>query len=148
MIATTALAFDNGYKIAIILTSNNTELVEQTRDRFRDNVRGLSGIIETYKYQDLKDDHTLSLEALLQKDVRIIIVAAKGSKALENVIAFLEKFDEGNRAIIFDDEGDNYSLDNNRKARDEEEDLPPTRINNLIFSRLRNKVSHVLVSVT
>lgn len=39
MIASTALAFDNGYKIAIILTSNNIELVEQTRDRFQDKIR-------------------------------------------------------------------------------------------------------------
>jgi len=56
------------------------------------------------------------------------------------VIEFLEKFGTETQAIIFDDEGDNYSLDNNRKARDDDEDLPPTRINDLIFSRLRNKI--------
>lgn len=78
MIASTALAFDNGYKIAIILTSNNIELVEQTRDRFQDKIRGAEYIIETYLYQDLKDNRTLSLESLRQPDVRIIIVTAKG----------------------------------------------------------------------
>ena len=78
MIAATALAFDNGYKIAIILTSNNTELVVQTRDRFQDKIRGAEYIIETYLYQDLKENRTLSLESLRQPDVRIIIVAAKG----------------------------------------------------------------------
>ena len=67
---------------------------------------------------------------------------------MESVIGFIEKFDDIQPTIIFDDEGDNYSLDNNRKARDEEEDLAPTRINELIFNRLRNKIDHVLVSVT
>ena len=140
MIATTALAFDNGYKISIILTSNNIDLVEQTRDRFQEKIGGSSEIIETYLYQDIKNGNTLSLEALLKSDVRIIIVAGKGSKSLETVIEFLEKFGTETQAIIFDDEGDNYSLDNNRRARDEDEDLPPTRINDLIFSRLRNKI--------
>ena len=148
MIATTALAFDNGYKIAIILTSNNIDLVEQTRDRFREKIGGSNEIIETYLYQDIKNSNTLSLETLLKSDVRIIIVAWKWSKSLETVIEFLEKFDEKSQAIIFDDEWDNYSLDNNRKARDDDEDLPPTRINDLIFSRLRNKIGHVMISVT
>jgi len=52
------------------------------------------------------------------------------------------------KTLVFDDEGDNYSLDNNRKDRDEDEDLPPTKINDLIFTRLTNKIDHVLVSVT
>ena len=54
MIASTALAFDNGYKIAIILTSNNTELVGQTQKRFQDKVKGVDDIIETYAYQDIQ----------------------------------------------------------------------------------------------
>jgi hypothetical protein len=148
MIASTALAFDNGYKISIILTSNNIDLVEQTRDRFQEKVGGSSEIVETYLYQDIKNGNTLSLEALLKDDIRIIIVAWKGSKSLVTVIEFLEKFGTDTQAIIFDDEGDNYSLDNNRKARDDDEDLPPTRINDLIFSRLRNKIWHVMISVT
>lgn len=148
MIATTALAFDNGYKIAIIMTSNNTELVEQTTVRLQSKIQGIDSIIVTYKYQDLRNGNHLSIEALKDDDIKIVIVAAKGSTSLENVISFLEKFDKKNQAIIFDDEGDNYSLDNNRKARDKEEDLPPTKINDLIFSRLRNKIDHVLISVT
>jgi len=75
MIASTALAFDNGYKISIILTSNNIDLVEQTRDRFQEKVGGSSEIVETYLYQDIKNGNTLSLEALLKDDIRIIIVA-------------------------------------------------------------------------
>jgi len=148
MIASTALAFDNGYKIAIIMTSNNIELVEQTATRLRSKISGISNIIETYKYQDLKTGNHFAVNALLQDDVRIVIVAAKGSVSLDNVITFLEKLDKKSKAIIFDDEGDNYSLDNNRNARDKDEDIAPTKINDLIFSRLRNKVDHVLVSVT
>lgn len=148
MIATTALAFDNGYKIAIIMTSNNTELVEQTALRLQSKISGIDLLIETYKYQDLKKWNHLSIEALLDENIKIVIVAAKGSTSLDYVISFLEKLDKKSKAIIFDDEWDNYSLDNNRNARDKDEDLPPTKINDLIFSRLRNKIDHVLISVT
>jgi len=54
MIATTALAFDNGYKIAIILTSNNIELVEQTKDRFKKTIFAPEYFVETFLYQSLK----------------------------------------------------------------------------------------------
>ncbi len=148
MIATTALAFDNWYKIAIIMTSNNTELVEQTALRLQSKISGIDSLIETYKYQDLKKWNHLSIEALLDENIKIVIVAAKGSTSLDYVISFLEKLDKKSKAIIFDDEWDNYSLDNNRNARDKDEDLPPTKINDLIFSRLRNKIDHVLISVT
>jgi hypothetical protein len=68
---------------------------------------------------------------------------------LETTITYLSLLDKDNfKAIIFDDEGDNYSLDNNRKDRDDDEELPPTKINELIFRRLTNKIDHVLVSVT
>lgn len=148
MLASTALAFDNWYKIAIILTSNNTELVVQTRDRFQSKVFWPEFFIETFLYQDLKDNDTFHA-TLAADDTRLIIVAPKWAKALEIVIKFLSTLEDKNyMTIIFDDEWDNYSLDNNRKARDEDEDLPPTKINDLIFKRLRNKVDHVLVSVT
>lgn len=80
--------------------------------------------------------------------VKLIVVAQKNAAALEAVIDFLDSLDPGYQAIIFDDEGDNYSLDNNRRDRDEDEDIPPTAINDRIFNRLRNKIPHVLVSVT
>ncbi|EKE27565.1 MAG: hypothetical protein ACD_3C00192G0010 [uncultured bacterium (gcode 4)] len=148
MIASTALAFDNWYKIAIILTSNNTELVTQTRDRFSDKVFWVEYFIETLVYQEVKNS-TSSHIALKDDDSRLILIVPKGAPALETIIHFLSTLEwSWYKTIIFDDEWDNYSLDNNRSERDEEEDLPPTRINELIFARLRNKVNHILVSVT
>lgn len=146
MITTTALAFDNGYKIAIILTSNNTELVWQTKERFERSVYGTDYFIRTVEYRELKNITYLPLK---EEEVRLVIVVSKWSKALETTITYLSLLDRDNhKAIIFDDEGDNYSLDNNRKDRDDDEELPPTKINELIFRRLTNKIDHVLVSVT
>lgn len=149
MIATTALAFDNGYKIAIILTSNNVSLVKQTKDRFsrKFNLTG-SFYVTTYKYQDLQDSE--EIERFITRDQeRIIIVVPKWSKALNELIECLGNLNNRNyKTIIFDDEWDNYSLDNNRKKRDSDEEIEPTAINNKIFTELRDKVQHVLVSVT
>ena len=36
MVLTAALALDNGFKIVMVLTADNVELVRQTSDRFRD----------------------------------------------------------------------------------------------------------------
>gem|GEM_PF-6972324 len=36
------------------MTSNNTELVEQTALRLQSKISGIDSLIETYKYQDLK----------------------------------------------------------------------------------------------
>lgn len=148
MMASTALAFDNGYKIAIILTSNNKELVTQTRERFEENLYGTEYFIQTVEYKELRNQKNIPI-ILQWDDVRLVLVVSKGATALETTIEFLSTLWSNNyKTIVFDDEGDNYSLDNNRKDRDEEEDLPPTRINDLIFSRLAHKIDHVFVSVT
>lgn len=146
MIATTALAFDNDFKIAIILTSNNIELVSQTKDRFDKKVYWKDYFIRTVEYKDLKN---LTYLPIKEDEVRLILVVPKGAKALETTINYLASFDKNNyKTIVFDDEWDNYSLDNHRKDRDQDEDLPPTKINELIFMRLRNRIEHVLISVT
>lgn len=50
MIASTALAFDNGFKIAIILTSSNKDLETQTKERFQKKVFAPDYYIRTVTY--------------------------------------------------------------------------------------------------
>lgn len=148
MIASTAMAFDNGFRVVVVLTSNINDLVDQTHFDF---ASGLPGALVYTKDDELLgavDNAKLELEA---GDGRMLIICSKGARSLTNVIAFLKYVGAARYpGIIFDDEGDQASLDTNTRKRSlSNVAVAPSSINKLIQEKLRTvMLSHVYVSVT
>jgi hypothetical protein len=148
MIASTALAFDNGFRISIVMTSNINDLVSQTHFDF---ARGLPGVVIFTKDNDLDREVPRTRLHLQRGDGRLLLVCSKGNRSLQNVARFLRALAaEAYPAIIFDDEGDQASLDTNIRRRSRSRiEVAPSPINAIIQNALRPAVArHVYVSVT
>lgn len=148
MIASAAMAFDNNFRIAIVLTSNINDLVSQTHFDFS---TGLQGVMSFTKDNDL-DREIQNVKVYLEMgDGRLLLVGSKGKNSLENISTFLENVGADDYpSIIFDDEGDQASLDTNTRRRSQSSvAVAPSKINDIIQNKLRVAVpKHVYVSVT
>jgi hypothetical protein len=114
MITTTALALDNGFRIVIVLTSDNVSLVEQTRTRFS-LLRG-AVVRSSDRRGGWLDDADHIAKALQHGG--LVLVTAKNVSHLKRFCGFLESVGAaGYPALILDDEADQASLDTNVKKR-------------------------------
>ena len=154
MVTSTALAFDNGFKAVVVLTSNINLLVGQTQDDFTD---GLPKSVRVYSKYDFQDETKQAKRVLKSSKGGIVIVCAKGDKRLKQAIEFLSEIGAQNvPTLIFDDEGDQASLDTNIGKRAKKNlDIPPSTISRLIYDRKQEVDSlrrvmqnHVFISVT
>lgn len=150
MIASTALAFDNGFRVAVVMTSNINDLVTQTHGDF---TSGMAGVMTFTKDDDLEREVDNVKMHLEMGDGRLLIVCSKGATSLQNVSTFLQHVGAENYpSIIFDDEGDQASLDTNtaRRARNESAvAVAPSTTNGIIQNELKSAIPrHVYVSVT
>ena len=145
------MAFDNGFSISIVMTSNFNDLVNQTHMDFSS---GLSGLLILTKDDALEKEVVGARLVLERTDGCLLIVCSKGTKSLNNVSKFLRGiFADRYPAIIFDDEGDQASLDTNTRKRTKQASsgvlVAPSPINDIIQNKLRPAVQrHVYVSVT
>jgi hypothetical protein len=151
MISSTAMAFDNGFRISIVMTSNINDLVRQTHLDF---AGGTSGVLILTK-DDALDREVADTKLVMERTGNcLLIVCSKGNKSLTNVARFLRAIAADQYpAIIFDDEGDQASLDTNTRKRAKQAGsgvrVGPSPINNIIQNKLRPAVQrHVYVSVT
>ena len=148
MITSTAMAFDNGFRIAVVLTSNINDLVTQTHMDFSKDLRGVSVITKDDELDIQISDAKLDME---NPKGRILVVASKGIKSLKNVTDFLKKIGgDVHPMVIFDDEGDQASLDTNTYKRSSSSDLTlqPSSINRLIGKLRKDFPASVYISVT
>jgi hypothetical protein len=147
MIATTALAFDNGFRISVVMTSNINDLVSQTHIDFS---RGLPGLMTFTKDNDLDREVANARLHLEHGDGRLLLICSKGTTSLRNISQFLREIGADQYpTIVFDDEGDQASLDTNTRKRSTGVAVAPSAINDIIQTRLRPSVPrHVYVSVT
>jgi Z1 domain len=147
MIASTALAFDNGFRVSVVMTSNINDLVSQTHIDFSS---GLPGIVTFTKDNDLDREVPTTRLHLERGDGRLLLICSKGAVSLTNIAAFLRNIAADRfPAIIFDDEGDQASLDTNLRRRSRGFAVAPSAINNIIQNRLRPALPrHIYVSVT
>ncbi|HZQ74705.1 MAG TPA: Z1 domain-containing protein [Burkholderiales bacterium] len=117
MIATTAMALDNGVRVVIVLTANNVTLAKQTANRFK----SLSG---PSVFSALKEDEDYEWTGRvdeLRDDLQqsgVVIVAPKDSRHLRAVIQLLQDLGAADYpALIFDDEADAATPDTTLAAR-------------------------------
>jgi hypothetical protein len=110
-----ALAFDNGFDIAIILTKNSRPLAEQTRKRLEDEFEHFldDGALEVYDIMSAPSTFTA-----FELQSKLIFVAKKQDDNLRHLI---ELFSKGCpalancRTLIIDDEADSASIGYSKK---------------------------------
>lgn len=118
MIAAAALALDNGFRLVIVLTTNNVTLVRQTANRFRvlDGAAVLSTSAEGsgHEWDGLDDELSEDL-----RDEGLVLVCAKETVShLPNVRRLLNELNAaGYPALVFDDEADSATPDTTLAAR-------------------------------
>ncbi len=148
MILSAALALDNHFRIAVILTSNVNRLVTQTHEDFLD---GLT-TVPIYSKSDLKG-RKMQLKArqivqgLEDNSYGVVIIGSKGKTVLEQLTELLKEIGaEKYPAIVFDDEGDQATLDTNvsKRARPGKKDTPQSTIHGLVHSEESSSIRKVL----
>ncbi|MGE0866528.1 MAG: hypothetical protein AB7P34_21715, partial [Vicinamibacterales bacterium] len=120
MVLTAALGLDNGFRVVIVLTADNLELVRQTTNRFRDldGPRVLSTLKddETSEWRAPEFD-TAEIEEALGNE-GLVLVCAKNALHIPAVLQFLVDINAAQfPALIFDDEADAATPDNTMQAR-------------------------------
>jgi len=129
MIVTSALAIDNGFRVIVVLTSNNVKLVRQTADRFADLdgpiiSSSLDAAGGTYSWQ--RDRGNIRR---WMGERGAVFVCAKEDGHLVSLIHFLQSIGAADYpALILDDEADHATPDTRvaqrSRARESGEVLP------------------------
>ncbi len=115
-ISVLALAFDNGFDIAVVLSKNSKALIEQTYKRLRAEFSEFieEGEMEIYDIMRCPESfNAFELES------KIIFVAKKETNNVNRLTKlFTEKRSSmaGKRVLIIDDEADNASIGYSKKA--------------------------------
>lgn len=105
-----AMAADNGFRGIIILTSDNDLLYDQTLERVRAGLRGLSVLGK----KDWKDVDRFSRQL---RTAPFVIVCSKNRSMLQSLLtAFQNAKAKGLAMLIIDDEADQASLNTHTRA--------------------------------
>jgi len=110
-----ALAFDNGFDIAIVLSKNSRALIEQTAKRLTSEFQMFvnDGELEIYDILHAPDSF-----GAFELDSKLIFVAKKQSDNLRRLIDLFKNNPAmaAKRTLIIDDEADNASIGYTKKA--------------------------------
>jgi hypothetical protein len=151
MIGLVAAAIDNGFRVIVVLTSDNVKLVRQTTERFG----ALEGPIALDALSPglWMDDDKHIAKHLAKSGV--VFVCSKNKDRLDGLIDFLRKIGAPSfPALILDDEADQATLDANTAARARQRErgdpeADPTAIHSRVVAQLRTTLRHhVFLQVT
>lgn len=127
-IALLALAFDNGYNLAIVVGGNTTELLTQNVNRIR---KSFNVGVDKLKVLHSKDNHNEitaeKVKGFIENGNKVLIVTLKSpqTKNQKHMSRVSQLFDDpimaNETTIIIDDEGDQATL--NAKAYSKDTDL-------------------------
>jgi len=109
-ISVIALAFDNGYDMAVVLSKNSTVLIDQTIKRLRGEFRPFIDDEDVLIYDIMKSPDSFTAWELKSK---IIFVAKKQIDNLRRLSTLVEKYCPAmasSRVLMIDDEADNASI--------------------------------------
>jgi len=117
MILTAAIALDNGFRVIVVLTTDNVALVRQTASRFKnlDGPRVFSGVKDGNSYE--WEGQEEQLRGAVTTD-GLVLVCAKNSFNLPQVIRFLQQLEASSYPVlVMDDEADAATPDTTIAAR-------------------------------
>jgi len=135
-----AMAVDNGFDGIVVLTSDNDDLYDQTVERVRQMLRGITVVGKN----DWRDEQRF--RRLINS--RFGVVCSKNSRMLSSLIeAFRRARAARLRMFIVDDEADQASLDNNTRRR-ARRPIDPTPVNDRISELREFFQSDTYVQVT
>jgi hypothetical protein len=110
-----ALAFDNDFDIAIVLSKNSRALIEQTAKRLNSEFKMFvdDGELDIYDIM-----HAPESFGIFELDSKLIFVAKKQDDNLRRLIDLFKKnkIMSSKRTLIIDDEADNASIGYTKKA--------------------------------
>lgn len=117
MILATALCMDNGFRIVVVLTTDNVALVRQTASRFKDidGPRVFAGTKEgpSFEWEGQEEE----LRQSIAND-GIVLVCPKNAFNLPEVMQFLQQLDASTYPVlVLDDEADAATPDTTLAAR-------------------------------
>lgn len=115
-ISVLALAFDNGYDIAIVLGGNTLDLLKQNASRITSSFNVDSEKLTVLKTNDNKSlINPTRIKEFLENDRKVIIVGLKHNKHIDQIAdIFSNSYLSDKSVLIVDDEGDQATL--NTKA--------------------------------
>ena len=135
MIAFSAAALDNGFRVIVVLTADYLKLVEQTARRFS----ALSGPL--VKASTAIQSWTPDVK-WIEKQVHehgVVLVCAKNQSHLETLVSFLQSINAGGYpALILDDEADQATPDTTTAARSRNGKGSPTVASTINRRTIRN----------
>lgn len=113
MIATAALAMDNGFRVVVVLTSDNVKLLEQTASRFS----ALKAILMSSDRAMTWSEDAKHVRKNLA-DTGLVLVCQKNQSHLDTLVGFLQEVGAADYpALIMDDEADQATLDTTLNAK-------------------------------
>ena len=146
-IALTAMAFNNGYNIDIVLCGNKNILLDQNKQRIKESFNVDSDklvVLDTNSNSDIIAER--EIERFVKRGVKVIIVGLKHHKHIDKISdVFTSSFLQNQTTLIIDDEGDQATL--NTKKYSKTSAFPSSIYNSV--NNLRKKLNnHTFVSVT
>lgn len=154
-IALLALAFDNGYNLAVVIGGNTTELLTQNVNRIKKSFN-VSG--DKLKVLHSKDNHELitpeKIKGFIEAGIKVLIVTLKSpqTKTKKHMSRVSELFDDytmsNETTIIIDDEGDQATLNSNLYSKKVEVEKRLSQTYKVALD-IKNKIKrHCFISIT
>ena len=154
-IALLALAFDNGYNLAVVIGGNTTELLTQNVNRIKEsfNVQG-----DSLKVLHSKDNHNLitpeKIKSFIDNGSKVLIVTLKSAQInnKKHMSRVSELFDDpimsNETTIIIDDEGDQATLNSNAYSKEKDVEKRVSKTYKVALD-IKSKIKrHCFISIT
>jgi len=126
-----ALAFDNGYDLAIVFTKNSRPLLKQTLERLQDDLKYFdrAGLLTTY---DIMQAHEKYMPAEFNQ--KLIFVCKKEDDNLDRLKALITNHSDilkRKKVLFVDDEGDTATISYKKVAGKIEANVVPKQISDI-----------------
>lgn len=154
-IALLALAFDNGYNLAVVIGGNTTELLTQNVNRIK---KSFNVGVDKLKVLHSKDNHneitSEKIKGFIDNGNKVLIVTLKSpqAKTQKHMTRVSQLFDDQTLAnettIIIDDEGDQATLNANAYSTDADLDKRVSQTYKVAID-IKDKIKrHCFISIT
>lgn len=154
-IALLALAFDNGYNLAVVIGGNTTELLTQNVNRIR---KSFNVGVDKLKVLHSKDNHgeitPEKIRGFIENGCKVLIVTLKSpqKKNQKHMTRVSQLFDDpvmaNETTIIVDDEGDQATLNANAYSKDSDLEKRVSQTYKVAID-LKEKIKrHCFISIT